>query len=83
MRADSDVSQSKVADEAERGARDGLQVVVADGEGLQSGALYEWRWTRRGTCDRQGGALRETLVPDLDALEREAAYGGGGRGKVP
>ena len=42
MRADGDALQSEVADEAERGARVGLHVVVAEGERLQSGALYEW-----------------------------------------
>ena len=83
MCADGDALQSEVADEAERGARVGLHVVVAEGKRLQSGAFYEWRWRRRGTCDGQRGALRETLVPDLDTLEREAAYGGGERGKVP
>ena len=68
MCADGDALQSEVADEAERGARVGLHVVVAEGEGLQSGAL----------CDGQRGALRETLVPDLDAFEREAAVDGEG-----
>ena len=83
MRTNGDVLQSEVADEAERGARVGLHVVVAEDEGLQSGAFYKWRWTRRRTCDRQRGALRETLVPDFDTLEREAAYGGGERENVP